>query len=493
MIDIKKVFKQTVKFNVVSIISALIQIPTQIIIGVFLLPEEFGIISLISLWSLYSGLINPGMLSAGQREIPYLIGKKNIEQSLKVQNVSISSDLIYSILPFLVIICSSYFYSNKIIKIGLIITAFYFIINKLPTYWSSINFANQKFSVVASGRLIGVICSPIIIICFIYLLGIYAVLMAPLISAIITGVYYLIKGPINYSFKLEWKEIIRLIRIGFVFSLSGVIFYGYKMADSTIIASFLPLNDLGLFSFAMALIMFGINFLADFGRVLEPIIWEHFGKVDNEEESFENIKNIIIYTAIFTAMLIPFAQIGYGVVVKLIVPKYLLSFPLFIILSSMLYLAMMPTIPNIILNSVIVNKQKYVTLVYALGLSINIILNILAIKVGYGIKTIAFITIGSQGLITIILFILSSKYILNKIDNIKIFVFYTIFPFIIFVMFSFSHYYLNNIILNNWYFVCISLFLQIIVWGIVILIIYKEYFPKKEIIFELKNIINRNQ
>jgi hypothetical protein len=122
-----------------------VQIPNQIIIGMFLEPKEYGIISFVALWGLYAGLINPGMLSAAQREIPYLIGKKEKEQSKKVQNIAISSDLLYSVLPFLAIICASFLYSNKMIKIGLIITAFSFFSTRFVNYWPTINFIKQNF------------------------------------------------------------------------------------------------------------------------------------------------------------------------------------------------------------------------------------------------------------------------------------------------------------------------------------------------------------
>jgi O-antigen/teichoic acid export membrane protein len=335
-ISIRNILKQSAKFNAVNIISLSIQIPNQIIIGMFLVPEEYGIISLVLLWRLYAGLINPGMLSAAQREIPYLIGKKEGKQFTRVQNIIISSDLMYSILPFLAILCASFFYSNKMIKIGLIITAFSFFSTRFVNYWVTINFLKQNFTVVAIGRLIRSVLSPTIIIISIYWLGIYAVLIAPLVCTLFVGIYYFKKAPIGYSFQFEWAEVVRLIKIGFIFSLLDVIFYVYRMADRTIIASFLSLHDLGLFTFAMAFIMFGINFLADFGRVLEPILWEHSGKVKNTEDPFSNTKRMAIYLAIVTAMIIPLVQVGYGLIVNLILPKYAESMPLFLILSSML-------------------------------------------------------------------------------------------------------------------------------------------------------------
>ena len=481
-VSIKNIVKQSAKFNAVSVISLLIQIPNQLIIGMFLVPEEYGIISFVALWSLYAGLINPGMLSAGQREIPYLIGKKEGEQSIKVQNIAISSDLLYSILPFLVILCASFFYSNKMIKIGLVLTAISFIANRLVTYWSSLNFIKQRFTVVAIGRLISSILSPIIIIGSIYWLGIYAVFIAPLVCTIFMGIYYLKKGPIGYYFHLEWTEVIRLIKIGFVFSLSGVIFYIYRMTDRTIIASFLSLRDLGLFTFAMGFIMFGMNFLADFGRVLEPILWEHSGKIKNPEDSFNDTKKMAIYMAVMTAMIIPLLQVGYDVVVKLLVPKYIESIPLFFILSNMLYLASMATFPNIILNSVVVNKQALVTGIYLIGVGINTVLDLVMIYAGYGIEAIAFVTIVSQAMVTFVSYFLAREYMVRQRKGFALFLWQITFPFMISVLFSIFHGFLGSTTLSIWIFGGISLCSQIIIWSIVVAVLYRNYFPKDKIV-----------
>jgi len=488
-ISIRNIIKQSAKFNVVSIISLLVKIPNQIIIGMFLLPEEYGIISFVTLWKLYAGLINPGMLSAAQREIPYLIGKKEGKQFIRVQNIAISSDLIYSILPFLVIFGASFFYSNKIIKIGLIITAFSFFSARFVNYWSSINFIKQNFTVVAKGRLISSILSPIIIIISIYWLGIYSVLIAPLVCTLFVGIYYFKKAPIGYSFQFEWAETVRLIKVGFIFSLSGIIFYVYRMADRTIIASFLPLHDLGIFTFAMMFVMFGMNFLADFGRVLEPILWEHSGKVKNPKDSFNNTKRMAIYMALVTAIIIPLVQVGYNLTVKLIIPKYIESISLFFILSNMLYLTSMATVPNIILNSVVVNKQVFVTSINAIGTGINIILDLFIIYVGYGIEAIALVTVVSQGVATFVLYFIARKYIIKQRDKFTLFLRQIILPFIISVIFSVFHgFFYSSTILSSWFLSIISIFFQIIIWTFVILLFYRDYLTKDKVISIVKEL-----
>lgn len=488
-ISIRNIVKQSAKFNAVSVVFLLMQIPNQIIIGIFLVPEEYGIISFVALWNLYAGLINPGMLSAAQREIPYLIGKKEEKQSTRVQNIAISSDLIYSILPFLVIFGASFFYSNKIIKIGLIITAFSFFSARFVNYWVTINFINQNFTVIAKGRLINSILSPIIIIISIYWIGIYAVLIAPLVCTLFKGIYYFKKAPIGYSFQFEWAEVVRLIKIGFIFSLLSVIFYVYRMADRTIIASFLPLHDLGLFTFAMFFIGSGINFLADFGRVLEPILWEHSGKVKNAEDSFNNTERMAIYMALVTAMIIPLVQVGYGVIVKLILPKYVESIPLFLILSNMLYLASIATIPSAILNSVVISKQALVATIFAIGAGINIILDLLIVYIGYGIEAIALVTVVSQGVATFVLYFLARKYLIKQRNELTLFLRQIIFPFIISVIFSVFHsFFYSSTILNLWLLSSISIFFQIIIWYFMILLFYRDYLTKDKVISIVKEL-----
>ena len=480
-ISITSIVKQSAKFNLISVVSLVIQIPNQLIIGMFLVPSEYGIISFVTLWSLYAGLINPGMLSAGQREIPYLIGKKKEEQSIKVQNITISSYLLYNIFPFIAILCASFFYSNKMIKIGLILTAFFFIVNRFAICWSSINFIKQRFTIVAIGRLIGALLTPIIIISSIFWLGIYSVLIAPLISVVFIVIYYFTRGPIGYRFEIEWTEVIRLIKIGFIFSLSGAVFYVYRMADRTIIAYFLSLRDLGLFTFAMGFIMFGMNFLADFGRVLEPILWEHSGKVKNLEDSFINTDRMAIYMALLTAMIIPLVQVGYIIVVNLIVPNYIESVSLFLVLSNLLYLGSMATIPSVILHSVVVNKQAVVTGVYGISVGINIVLDLLMIYLGYGIKAIAFVTIISQSIVTFTSYYLAQKYMFSLPRVFVRFMISISAPFSISILFSIFHGFLVSTILSLWVFGLVSVTIQIMVWSIILNVFYQDYFPRDKI------------
>ena len=308
-ISVIKILKESAKFNIVQVIGQIISIPKNIIVALVLLPKDYGVIGFLGLWTMYSSLINPGILSAGHREIPYFLGRNEENEALRVQNISITGDLLYSLLPFLVMLFASFFFSNPLIKIGLVITAFSFIIGRFVNYWPGINFLRQNFTLVAKGNLIASISTVVIISSLIYWMRIYAVLIAPIIVSLILGIYYWRKGDIGYCFQFDWDEIKRLAKAGIVLALGTLAFWGYRIADKTIIAAKLPLGELGLYTYAMTFVMLGCGLFSDFGNVLQPVLWEHSGKVENINKSFSDTKRIAIYLAIVTGIIISLCQL----------------------------------------------------------------------------------------------------------------------------------------------------------------------------------------
>lgn len=494
-ISVIEILRQSAKFNVVQIIGKIISIPKSIIVAAVLLPKDYGVIALLGLWSMYSDLINPGILSAGYREIPYFLGRNEEGKALRIQNISIAGDLIYCILPFLAILLSSFFFTDTVIKTGLIITAFSFIITHFVNYWRGINFIRQNFTLVAKGDFISSVSTVIIIVLLIYRLKIYAVLIAPVIVSFILGIYYLKKGPIKYHFQFDLDEIKRMAKVGIILALGTLSFWGYKMADRTIIAAKLPLRELGLYAYAMTFIAIGWNLFADFGRVLQAILWKLSGKAKNVFAAFTGTKRIVVYLAVVTGTIIPFSQLCFYLIVNLITPKYAGSIPIFHVLSYNLYLASLVIIPNIILTSKIVNMQKIPTILYSIGLGLNIIFDLIVIYLGYGVLGVAWVTIITQGLVTFLSYFFARKYLVASIKEFIFFLFYILFPFLISIVFYFFHKFLISKISDVYIFSSISFLAQLAVWTLIISVFYRKYFPREKVIKaakEFTDILNNS-
>lgn len=472
-ISIVNIIKDSSKFSAVNVLSNLIWMPVSIIVATILVPAEYGIYGFLSLWLMYAGLVGPGIYAAGYREIPVLLGKGEEKEALRIQNSSITSEMLYSIIPFAVILGASLFFSDPVLKIGFIIIAISYAVSHFVNYWSGINFLKQNFNLVAKGNLIVAFASPILILVGIYWLKVYALLIAPIFVAIISGIYYWKKGPINFHFIFDKKETIRLLKVGVILQGGTLVYWGFRMADRTIIASTLSLEQLGLYTFAIVFVTAGIRLFTNFGNVLTPIMWKETGKADNTFEAFKDTKRIAVYMALVASIVIPISQLGFYSIVNLITTKYVDSISIFYALSYNLYLVSITIIPNIILTSSIVNKQNLFLCLYSIGLVLNIIFDIVVIMLGYGIVGVAWVTICTQGLVTFMLYYFIKNDIFKR-GFLKFIILISI-PFSIAISFYFIHNYLNSIISNIWAFIGISLMIQAIIWSLVIGIFYKDY------------------
>ncbi len=487
-LSIINIAKNSLKFSVVSVISALLGLVVTLYVATVLAPEQYGVYGFLSLWLLYAGLIGPGILSAGYREMPVLFGKGQEEEALRIQNVSLSSQMLYLIMPFAVILGASFFYPDTDMKIGLVIIAATYLTSQLASSWSAMNFVREKFNTIAAGNLVFAVISPVVTLISINWLGVYALLMAPLIANIIQWVYYLKWGPIDYSFKFDWGETLRLLKIGVVLQALNFVYWAFRLADRTIISATLPLEQLGLYTYAMTFLMYALTIPTNFGSVLQPILWRAAGKAASIYEGFQDTRRIAVYMALGVAILIPVAQLFYYLIINLIATKYAGSIPIFYVLSYNLYLVSLSIIPGLVLSASMVNRQNITLYIWTIGLAVSIALDLLTISLGYGVVGIAWVTICAQGLVTLISFGLIKKHIFEDKKGFLLFMITIMIPFLATIPFYFLHNYLSSIASSIWTFTGISLAAQLIIWSLLIGVFYREYLSIHEIKILVKEI-----
>ena len=479
-ISITHIAKNSLKFSTVQIVGAVLGMLASLYAATIILPTEYGVYGFLVLWLNYAALIGPGMVSAGSREMPGLLGKGKTEAAVRTQNISLSIELIWLLVPFAFIFCASFFFSDFTVRTGMMITAFVYVMWRLYVFWYSLNIIREKFNTAAVGTLIQVVVQPIIILLAVTWLKIYALLLAPLIVNTVSWIYFTRKGSLGFSFTFDRKEAFRLFKVGIILQAGLLVFFAYQLIDRTIIASMLSQEALGLYTFAIAVITVIMYIPASFTDVLQPILWRHAEKADSPVDGFRDAKRIAMYLALGTAMLVPLVQVGFYLVANVITKNYLGSIEIFNVLSYNIFLAAMVVIPNLILNSAIVSKQKYVLIFYAIGLIINTVVNIFIVNLGYGVVGVAWVTVASQGLMTLGIYAATRRYMF--IDNkeylrlqVKMWL-----PFLITLGFFFFHRYLEaNFGLRG--FTGISLAVQVVVWGAVIALFYRDYISGKEV------------
>lgn len=470
-INITHVAKNSVRFSLVGLVAAAVGLPVSIYVAAVLSPEKYGTYGILGLWLAYASLVSPGIYAAGRREIPVFLGQKKDSEATKVQNISLSGELIYTILPFAVIIGASFFFTEPIMRFGLLIIGATYLTSQFASFWSGTVFIREKFNIAIKGNLILAVLAPLIIAASVKWLGIYSLLMAPLIANIVVWIFYLKISHIGFRFTWDKQEVIRLLKVGIALQLINLVYWGFRFADKTVVASMLSRPELGLYTYALMFTTYAQVLPTDFAKVLTPILWR-----ESNSKDFSDAQRIAIYVALGTAILIPIAQLGYYLVMRVFTVQYSDSIPIFNILCYNVYLAMVVTIPSLILTSSKVNRQNAMLLVYTIGLALEVGLAILAVKLGYGIKGVALVAIGVQALITIASYLLVHRHLLAEWK----FYILLLMPLAIATSFYFYHSFLAAHT-NIPEFAGLSILTQAIAWGLVLYLFYRKYISMSQL------------
>jgi O-antigen/teichoic acid export membrane protein len=469
-LDVTYIVKNSLKFSAIGLLSGIIGLPVSIYVATVLLPNEYGTYGFLSLWLSYAALVSPGILMAGRREIPVYIGKGDNKAADTVQNISLTGELLYTLIPFLAILTASFFFKESAIKLGLVIIAATYLVSQVASYLASINFIRELFGVVLKARVILAILSPVIVLSSVRWLGMYSLLVAPLVGGFVLLGYYLRAKTVTFHFTLDRSEIVRLVKYGIVLQLGGLVYWLVRLSDKTVIAAMLSRYDLGLYTYATMFIAYALIIPTDFGNILQPILWR-----EAPNGSFRAVKRIVVYVALGTAMLIPLAQLFYYLVMQLVTVDYVGSITSFNILSYNIYLVTIVTVPNLILSSSVINRQNVNLLVYVVGLVLQVSLSILVVKLGYGIAGVALTVTCVQGFIALVLYYITRSNMFTDLREVLKYGFLIILPLVVAGSFYFLHSFLGGYLYSRFEFAGLSLIAQVVVWSLVLVIFYREY------------------
>jgi O-antigen/teichoic acid export membrane protein len=495
-LSIINIAKNSLKFTSVKTVAALAMLGVTLYAATILLPEEYGTYGLLALWLTYVNLVTPGTYVTASREMPVLLGKGQEQEATRVQNISLSAELLFTIIPTAVVIGAAFIYPDTIMRTGLFIIAVAFITVRLSSIWAQMIFTRERFNTVALVNIIIAVVAPAVILVSLRWLKVYAMILGVPVAYGIALVYYWTRGRIGFRFKLDRREITRLTKVGIVLQGLVVVTMAFRMADRTIIASMLPLEQLGLYVFAIGFLMYGLSFFEDFARVLQPILWRHAGTAESIFKGFQDTRRIAVYLALGTGIIIPLAQLAFTLIVTLITKKYIDSIPIFYVLSYNLYLMAIVIVPSLILSSSLVNRQNIALLFYAVGLAVSIGLDILVVRLGYGVIGIAWMTIASQGAVTLVLYYIIRKYIFEGAAEFRKFAAIIVIPFLVSIPFYFIHVYLRSISISMWTFAGISLAAQAVAWTLIILVFYRHYVSGTEfrlLMQEIRAVLPRSR
>ena len=336
----RRFFKNTLTLAGYNYVSQIIEFLSTYVLSRLLLPEEYGFVALITVFTGFMALFVDAGLSYAIIRSDY-----GIRYYKAISNLSLLIGAGLFIIMLMLAYPISLFYDNKALLIPAIVLASNFIVQSINVVPSAILHKELKFNKVGLIRLMSTILRIGLMILMAYRGYSYWSLIVPIIIvSIFRSIVLSIASGFYFRF-FPWlysRLAMRTTR-SLIANITGfnIINYWARHADNLIIGKIYGAADLGIYNRAYRILNISMNLTTNlFGRVLFPSLKElksAGGNVNKEYESILGIISIITFPigAFMILLAEPFVRFMWGED-WILVADFLPYFGLLVLLQTLL-------------------------------------------------------------------------------------------------------------------------------------------------------------
>lgn len=406
-------------------------------------PVNMGIWATLQIVLHYAGYTSLGTSQGISREIPYYLGKQRADVAESLKNSIGSFQTLTALITALGIVIAAFYLQSQLEPIffwGLIFTASLVVLQRINAFIISLLRAYKCFDIASRQMIYSSIVNLALIIVFTIPLKLYGFFLAMIFSLLFNIIYNLSRQPFKFKFVLD-HNIAKVISFGFPLMLLGVLEALYKSIDKIVIVNQLGFEALGYYSIAMMV----SNFLSQLPNSLSIVMLPHFHEKYGERETIDGIKSYVNKAAAglahIMALFIGFSWIIMPPFIMLILPNYTdgIIAAQNLLISNYFFALLIPY------GIVMVTLKKHLILFPLVGISLaaSIILNLLAIKYGYGIAGVAIATGLSLGINFILVFMVAGRILYNFTEGLRLFIRILIPFFALILLLSFLNFFIQ--------------------------------------------------
>jgi len=495
----KELLDLTIFMTSLALVGRVLSMPSGIIVAKVLGPVGLGSFAIINLIIKYLGYFDLGALKCIPRNATLAYGEDDYDRGDQIKDVVFTILVFATIIP-LICLWILYIFGIKFNhNLNIIILSFISIIflsNKLNAYIKSSLKADGNFKLIANVDVIDKILTPVFSIIFVIYLGLNGLLCCLIIINIIKAIYLQSTYKnLRANFYFNFKKSVEQIRTGIMLYSNGIGESFLLSIGLIMIANYLSQNEVGIFAFAIGIIMSKkIPFAAPINMVIRRKVLFDKGKLNNINSSKRLLDNPLFLYIMFHSIILGSIFLLYSYLTKYILTDYISSLtPMLIIYFGYIVYVSQTFHKNIIDAS---NQLIKILFSFIIGILITTIICYFSIINNMGINGIS-IACTSGFLMVAIL----NHYFAYKIINSNfakgVFISCRIITISLLLTF-----YLN--FLSNWQIIeffstnntieiiiynSIELVSKIILFVLGNLFLFSLMFPKKKIIIELISII----
>jgi O-antigen/teichoic acid export membrane protein len=415
MSKFKEVVGQVGVYSSAFALTQFVSVVGALLIRYFLGPLQTGVWSLVQVILSYTDYANLGATYAILIEIPFKRAQGKIEETEKMKNVMFSFSFMTSVLFSFGLLIYAFVRQSSIpveLFYGLLMATGLVILQQLNNILISLLRAYKHFNLAGKQMALSSIVNLLLVALLSSSFKLYGFMWAMALSFLFNIVYIFYHKPLRFQWQLDTKILGGLIRYGFplmVLTFAGTVLL---TIDKMMIAKFLGLEALGLYSIAVMTAGFISSVPNSIGIVLLPNVSEKYAEGENVMDLRGYLTKSNHLFSVLMPLLVGFGWFVVPLIVHLIIPRFLNGIPAlkYLVLSTFFV-----GITQAYSNFIIVSKKHLRQFPIMLGMCLIAWTSIfLIIKMGMGINGVALAMTAVMLCNFSALFLFVGRYVFNK-------------------------------------------------------------------------------
>ena len=389
MINKLQILRDIGGYSVSAVISQALNLVAGFWIARLLGPSDFGIWTAVSLVLLYGAYMEFGILSAMGRDLPFYLGQGDLEKAASVEGAARQSTIFGAFVAALLVLAFSLLPNqSSMMARGLQAMAVVLILQQVYTYHRVLLRSYNQFRELSQQQVLLAIFNSGLAVVFVVFLGLTGRMIAAILAQAAIVFYAVRRNPWRPVTKFDLHVSWSLMRVGMPIMISGFILSLLTTVDRLMIITFLDEKKLGYIGIALLIVGVVSLIPAMAIQVLVPRINYQFG---NSGKNVEALRSFVLTPPTILSALLPILigsiYLSLPFVIGVLLPDYTPAITAIRIITVGIFFYCILGMTDVFL--VTIGKLKQYALFGCIALLLNIILDYLFLKFGYGIEGIA--------------------------------------------------------------------------------------------------------
>jgi len=384
-----QILKDIAGYSTSAVLGQALGLISGFVVARLLGPSNFGVWNAVSLVLAYGAYSEAGILSAMGRDLPFYLGQGDFHKAQELENAGVVITLAGGGVVALVVLGLSFWPGcSSLMALGLRGMAMVLVLQQAYTYHRTVLRSYNEFGALSRQQVLLAVLNATLAIALVAGLG-FAGRVAAAILAQAAILFYAVRlRPWKAISIPNWQVGWHLARVGLPILISGFILSLLATVDRLIVITFLGETQLGYFGLALILASIVSLIPTMASQVLYPRITYRYGETNKDIHALRPFVLIppIVFSCLLPLLIGPL-YLALPLMIKTFLPAYVPGIGAMRILLLGIFFFSILGLTDYLL--VVIGKLKQLMLFGCLALTLDIVLDLVFIRLGFGIEGIA--------------------------------------------------------------------------------------------------------